>query len=111
MSGQQAAQAEERRASAGIHRARQTVRDRIAQSQRAQWEARKASQAGGGFTRRPSEFRWLILPRLAGIPPVTLAYTTGLSAGTAFRSGRGSACRTSGDGGRCNLPASSTKAT
>jgi hypothetical protein len=81
MRGQQAAEVAHRRSTGSHPSARHDVRDRISQSQRAQWEARKASPASGGFTGRPSEFRRLILPRITGIPSVTLANMTGLSVG------------------------------
>ncbi len=60
--------------------ARADVRARIATAQRAHWEARPRDSAPG-FTGRPSEFRRLILPRLAGAHPADLARATGLSRG------------------------------
>jgi CRISPR-associated endonuclease Cas1 len=71
-----------RRHSAGTHPSRDpAVRDRISQAQRAQWIARKATESVSGFTGQPSEFRRLILPKLAGIQPAALARATGLSPG------------------------------
>jgi CRISPR-associated endonuclease Cas1 len=71
-----------RRQSTGIHpSSRLDVRNRIAESQRAQWQTRKASPVAGGFTGRPSEFERLILPRIARVTPATLAKATGLSTG------------------------------
>jgi len=81
MQRQQAAEATQRRATGTHPSNRESVRQRIARSQRAQWESRRASVAGGGFTGRPSEFRRLILPRLAGIEGRILAGATGLSVG------------------------------
>jgi len=79
-----------RRRSTDIHQSNmQEVRDRIAQSQRVQWNVRKASPAGGGFTDRASEFRRLILPRLAGIECSALAEATGLSVGYCFQISEG----------------------
>jgi hypothetical protein len=81
MRSQQAVEVAHRRSTGDHPSARQEVRDRIAAAQRAQWNARKASPAGDGFTGRPSEFRRLILPRLAGIETGALVQATGLSAG------------------------------
>ena len=60
--------------------ARADVRARIATAQRAHWEARD-EEGGAGYTGHPSEFRRLILPRLAGRTPADLARATGLSRG------------------------------
>ena len=81
MQAQQAAEAAQRRATGTHPSNRESVRERIARSQRAQWEAREVNPAAGGFTGRPSEFRRLILPRLAGIEARVLAGATGLSPG------------------------------
>jgi CRISPR-associated endonuclease Cas1 len=91
MRGQQANTVAHRRSTGDHPSARPEVRGRIAESQRAQWKARKASLAGGGFTGRPSEFRRLILPRLAGIKASALAEATGLSPGycAQIRDGKG----------------------
>lgn len=71
-----------RRRSAGEHPSQgQHVRDRISKTQRSQWATRKATDPPSGFTGQPSEFRRLILPRLAGLQPRELARRTGLSAG------------------------------
>jgi CRISPR-associated endonuclease Cas1 len=66
------------------------TRDRISQSQRARWSAKRTAEPGSGFTGRPSEFRRLILPRLAGLSPRELAAATGLSPGycAAIRDGK-----------------------
>jgi CRISPR-associated endonuclease Cas1 len=78
----QQAQEGDRRRTSGQHPSSQRdVRERIGRTQRAQWEARRASQPRSGFTGRPSEFRHLILPRLAELPPKMLAEVTGLSPG------------------------------
>src|SRR5947209_3667697 len=80
-----------RRRLADVHPSRDpAVRDRIAQAQRAQWAARKAADPVSGFTGQPSEFRRLVLPRLAGIAPRELARQTGLSPGycAAVRAGK-----------------------
>jgi CRISPR-associated endonuclease Cas1 len=70
-----------RRRQTGDHPSkRPEVRDRIAKAQRAQW-AKRHRESPGGFTGTPSEFRRLILPRLAGLTPRTLADATGLSRG------------------------------
>lgn len=71
-----------RRRSTGDHPSnRPEVRKRIADSQRAQWAERRHVGSGGGFTGRPSEFRRLILPRLAGLRSRDLARETGPSPG------------------------------
>jgi CRISPR-associated protein Cas1 len=71
-----------RRRASGINPTQDpAVRERISRTQRAQWVARKASEPVSGFTGQPSEFRRLILPRLAGLPPRVLADKTGLSPG------------------------------
>jgi hypothetical protein len=75
-----------RRRVAGAHPSeRPTVRARIADTKRAQWAARRAASSGSGFTGTPSEFRRLILPRLATIAPRDLARETGLSRGYCAR--------------------------
>jgi CRISPR-associated endonuclease Cas1 len=69
------------RRSTGTHpSARADVRTRIASAQRAHWEARRRD-SGTGYTGHSSEFRRLILPRLAGTTPASLARATGLSRG------------------------------
>jgi CRISPR-associated endonuclease Cas1 len=90
MRSQQADHVGHRRLTGEHPSGRRDVRKRIAESQRAQWAARKASAAGGGFTGRPSEFRRLVLPRLAGIESAALAEATGLSVGycSQIRQGR-----------------------
>jgi CRISPR associated protein Cas1 len=57
------------------------TRGRIADSQRAQWHARRGTEPAGGFTGHPSEFRRLIQPKLAARRPSDLARATGLSPG------------------------------
>ena len=59
---------------------RADVRASIAAAQRVQWQARH-QDTGTGYTGHPSEFRRLILPRLAGARPGDLARATGLSRG------------------------------
>jgi CRISPR-associated endonuclease Cas1 len=68
--------------------ARADVRARIASAQRVHWEGRHDSAPG--FTGRPSEFRRLILPRLAAASAADLARATGLSRGycAQIRAGR-----------------------
>jgi len=85
MRGQQADHVGHRRATGEHPSARRDVRDRIAESQRAQWNARNETPAGSGFTGRPSEFRRLILPRLADVETSALVQATGLSAGYCAR--------------------------
>lgn len=60
--------------------ARADVRARIAERQRRHWQARSAD-AASGYGQSPSEFRRLILPRLAGATPADLARAPGLSRG------------------------------
>jgi hypothetical protein len=70
-----------RRVETGEHpSARADVRARIATAQRAHWEARH-NDSRAGYTGHPSEFRRLILPRLAEATPAALARATGLSRG------------------------------
>ena len=78
---QQAQEAARRRSAAKHPSQERRVRERIGQSQRAQWASRKASGEPSGFTGRPSEFRRLILPRLARIAAADIASHTGLSVG------------------------------
>jgi hypothetical protein len=61
------------------HRAE--VRAKMADRQREHWQARKDSGEVGGWTGHPSEFRRLILPKLAAARPSDLARATGLSPG------------------------------
>jgi hypothetical protein len=70
-----------RRATSAHPSQRPEVRARIAEGQRAQWAARRGGHSAGGFTGTPSEFRRLILPRLANVLPQDMARDTGLSRG------------------------------
>jgi hypothetical protein len=77
-------QAEEgiRRKLTGDHpMARPDVRERIAIRQRDHWRQRSAGETVSGYTGHPSEFRRLILPKLADTRPSDLARATGLSPG------------------------------
>jgi hypothetical protein len=78
----QAAETAHRR-SVGTHpSSRPDVRARISESQRDQAKAaRRDCDAPSGFAGHPSEFRRLILPRIAGAKPSDLARATGLSPG------------------------------
>ena len=78
---QQATEADRRRSTGDHPSGRPDMRTRIAAAQRAQWSARREIEPSGGFTGKPSEFRRLILPRLAGLQPRELARETGLSPG------------------------------
>ncbi len=70
-----------RRQNTGNHPSRRSeVRAQISESQRAQWAASRDAPPSG-FTGTQSEFRRLILPRLAGLQPRDLARATGLSPG------------------------------
>jgi CRISPR-associated endonuclease Cas1 len=71
-----------RRRRTGSHPSQEpAVRERIAEQQREHWRARRSSKPSSGFTGQPSEFRRLILPRLAGLTSQYLAHATGLSPG------------------------------
>jgi CRISPR-associated endonuclease Cas1 len=78
---QQATETARRRETRDHPSKRSEVRNRIAAAQRAQWSSRRRDPFGGGFTGTPSEFRRLILPRLARLEPRYLADCTGLSRG------------------------------
>jgi CRISPR-associated endonuclease Cas1 len=72
----------ERRRDSGQHpQQRADVRAKMADRQREHWQARKDSGEVGGWTGHPSEFRRLILPKLATVRPSDLARATGLSPG------------------------------
>lgn len=77
----QAAETAQRAASGNHPSSRPGVRARISERQRAHADTRRADEGGGGFTGKPSEFRRLILPRLADAKPSELARATGLSPG------------------------------
>jgi len=85
----QAASTLQRQTTGGHPSARADVRARIGAAQRAHWDARHHDHASG-FTGKPSEFRRLILPRLAGATSADLARATGLSRGycAQIRAGR-----------------------
>jgi len=60
---------------------RPEVRERIAASQREQWERRQAAEPTSGFGSSPSTFRRLVLPRIQSVSSSRLAAATGLSPG------------------------------
>ena len=60
---------------------RPDVRERIATRQRDHWQARSDTGETSGYTGHPSQFRRLILPKLANTRPSDLARATGLSPG------------------------------
>jgi CRISPR-associated protein Cas1 len=61
--------------------ARSEVRERIAASQREQWQRRRAAEPTSGFGSSPSTFRRLVLPRIQSVSSSRLAAATGLSPG------------------------------
>jgi hypothetical protein len=55
--------------------------ERIAASQREQWQRRQAAEPTSGFGSLPSTFRRLVLPRIQSVSSSQLAAATGLSPG------------------------------
>ena len=86
----QAAEAQRRQTTGRYPSEDPHVRERVSETQRARWAERRAAGEGSGFTGSPSEFRRLIVPRLEGVSPSTLAAATGLSPGycAAIRDGK-----------------------
>jgi CRISPR-associated endonuclease Cas1 len=71
----------EARRLSGHPSSRSEVRERIAASQREQWERRRAAEPTSGFGSSPSTFRRLVLPRIQSVSSSRLAAATGLSPG------------------------------
>jgi hypothetical protein len=79
--GVKATETAHRRATGTHPSSRPDVRAPTSERQRAHADAGRADDGGRGFSGQPSEFRHLILPRIADATPSELARATGLSAG------------------------------